>query len=120
MAKSSRIRIKRIYEPPSPQNGLCSLVDRLWPRGLKKEARKLDGWPKKIAPSAAPRRWFGHDPAHWQEFQRRYSDELDDKLDACRVLVKQARNKTVSLLYAARDPEHNHALVLQAYLEQLH
>lgn len=117
--KSLRICVKRIYDPPRPQDGLRFLVDRLWPRGLKKEACHLDDWLKELAPSTALRRWFGHDPARWQEFQRRYFAELDERPDACRTLAEQARKKTVTLLYAARDPEHNHALALKTYLEQI-
>lgn len=118
MAKSLRLRVKRIYEPPSPRDGLRFLVDRLWPRGLKKEACKLDGWLKDIAPSAELRRWFGHDPARWEEFQQRYFEQLDERPDTCLALAEQARKKTVTLLYAARDCEHNHAVALRAYLQQ--
>jgi len=118
MAKPLRLRIKRIYEPPSPQDGLRYLVDRLWPRGLKTEACELDGWLKEVAPSDKLRRWFGHDPARSEEFQRRYFEELDERPDACKAITEQARNKTVTLLYAARDSEHNHALALMTYLQR--
>ncbi len=113
------LHIKRIYEPPSPHDGLRLLVDRLWPRGLNKETCKLDGWLREVAPSDALRRWFGHDPARWREFQRRYFDELDRNPEPCRAIVRQAQDETVTLLYAARDPAHNHALALRAYLERL-
>jgi uncharacterized protein YeaO (DUF488 family) len=115
MAKSPGIHVKRIYEPPDPADGLRFLVDRLWPRGLKKEACVLDGWLKELAPSDALRRWFQHDPARWKEFQRRYFKELDERPDACRAI---ARNKMVTLLYAARDEKHNQAVALKAYLRR--
>lgn len=119
MAKRLQIRTKRIYEPPSKEDGLRYLVDRLWPRGLKKEDCRLDGWLKEFAPSASLRRYFGHEPARWEEFQRRYERELDQRSDACQELVRQARKRPVTLLYAARDAEHNNAVVLQTYLERL-
>lgn len=118
-ARPLRIRIQRIYEPAVPSDGLRFLVDRLWPRGLKKEDCRLDGWLKELAPSAALRRWFGHDPARWQQFLRRYFAELDERPDACRALAEQARKKTVTLLYAARDRQHNHALALKTHLERI-
>jgi uncharacterized protein YeaO (DUF488 family) len=118
MAKSVHLRVKRIYEPSSPQDGLRFLVDRLWPRGLKRESCELDGWLKEVAPSDKLRRWFGHDPARWDEFQRRYFDELDARQDAWGAIVELARKKTVTLLYGARDPEHNHAQALKTYLQR--
>jgi uncharacterized protein YeaO (DUF488 family) len=120
MATSLRLRVKRIYDSPSPQDGHRFLVDRLWPRGLKKEACELDGWLKEVAPSDGLRRRFGHDPAHWDEFQRRYFEELEKQPDACREIVEKARSKTVTLLYAARDTEHNNAVALKMYLEKSH
>ncbi len=117
--KSGPFRIKRIYEPPSPQDGLRILVDRLWPRGMKKEDCRLDGWLKELAPSAKLRKWFGHDPARWLQFQRRYFDELKEQTDACQALLKQARQSTVTLLYGARDPDHNQAVALKTYLERI-
>jgi uncharacterized protein YeaO (DUF488 family) len=112
------IKIKRIYDPASPEDGLRFLVDRLWPRGLNKSSVKLDGWLKDLAPSDELRKWFGHDPARWQEFQRRYFAELD-KIPAARENLQAAdRLGTVTLLYAARDLEHNNAIALKSYLDK--
>lgn len=119
MAKSLRLRVKRVYDPPSPQDGLRFLVDRLWPRGLKKEECRLDGWLKEIAPSAALRRWFGHDPGRWEEFRQRYFEELRQRPEACRDIAEKAQSRTVTLLFAARDAKHNNAVALQSYLEEL-
>jgi uncharacterized protein YeaO (DUF488 family) len=92
------------------------LVDRLWPRGIKKDECRLDGWLKELAPTDELRRWFGHDPSLWEEFQRRYTQELSTNSEACRDLARQARKNTVTLLYGARDREHNQALVLKSYV----
>jgi uncharacterized protein YeaO (DUF488 family) len=118
MAKSPQLRIKRIYDAPSSHDGFRTLVDRLWPRGVKKADARLDAWLKEIAPSEKLRRWFGHDAARWDEFQQRYFEELKQRLDVCEALVERARKQTVTLLYAARDPAHNHALALQTYLRR--
>jgi uncharacterized protein YeaO (DUF488 family) len=118
MARALRLRTRRIYELADPRDGARLLVDRLWPRGLKKEDCRLDGWLKDLAPSAALRRWFGHDPARWEAFQRKYFQELDAQPDACRAVADTARQQTVTLLYAARDAEHNNARALQTYLEE--
>lgn len=117
MTKKPRLRIKRIYEEPSAEDGIRILVDRLWPRGIKKDAAKLDEWAKEIAPSDALRRWYGHDTNRWREFQRRYTAELRKNDDVCRKIVQRAKKETVTLLYGARDPEHNQATVLKEYLE---
>ncbi|GIW52362.1 MAG: hypothetical protein KatS3mg081_1717 [Gemmatimonadales bacterium] len=111
------IRVKRVYEPPVPQDGARFLVDRLWPRGLKKETLRLDGWFKELAPSDRLRRWFAHQPGRWQEFRRRYFAELDRNESAWKPLLEAARRGTVTLLYAARDAEHNNAVALKEYLE---
>lgn len=111
------IKLKRAYEAPSRQDGFRVLVDRLWPRGIKKEEARLDLWLKEVAPSPALRTWFAHDPAKWQEFQRRYRAELADKEDALEVLRAKSRHGVVTLVYAARDEEHNGALVLKSVLE---
>jgi uncharacterized protein YeaO (DUF488 family) len=109
-------KIKRVYEDASPTDGRRILVDRLWPRGLKKTDAALDGWMKEVAPSVSLRRWFGHDPARFAEFERRYKVELarSAALDELRKLGKKRR---VTLLYAARDPHVNHALVLKSVLQ---
>ena len=112
------IRIKRVYDPPDHADGARFLVERLWPRGMKKEALQLDGWLKEVAPSDALRRWFGHDPARWEEFQRRYFAELEHKPTAWQPIVEAARRGHVTLLYSARDTERNNAVALKAYLER--
>ena len=109
-------RIKRIYEAPVSQDGIRVLVDRLWPRGVRKQVAKLDYWMKDVAPSTPLRRWFGHLPERFSEFSRRYKHELqtDAALDE---LQKLGRRKVVTLLYGARDPVINHAIVLQSALQ---
>jgi uncharacterized protein YeaO (DUF488 family) len=111
------IQTRRVYETPEPSDGTRFLVERLWPRGMKKEALKLDGWLKEVAPSAELRRWFGHDPAKWEEFRRRYFAELDQHPEAWQPIQEAARRGTVTLLYSARDTAHNSAVALKAYLE---
>ncbi len=111
------IRVRRVYEPPTPDDGARFLVDRLWPRGVTKEALRLDGWLKDAAPSDALRRWFGHDPARWDEFQRRYRDELNGRPEAWRPVVEAARRGDVTLLFGARDTDHNNAVALKVYLD---
>ena len=113
------IRIKRVYDPPGDQDGARVLVDRLWPRGLGKEAAALTLWLKEVAPSPALRTWFGHDPARWEEFRRRYLAELAGNGDeALGRLLALARHEPVTLLYAAHDTAHNNAVVLAAYLSE--
>lgn len=111
------IKVKRVYEPPEADDGSRFLVDRIWPRGLKKAELRLDGWLKELAPSRELRRWFGHDPARWDEFQRRYATELGDHPDDVRMLLDASLHGTVSLLYGARDTEHNNAVALKSYLD---
>ncbi len=112
----SHLRLKRAYEPTSPDDGARILIDRLWPRGLSKEKAALDEWMKEIAPSTELRQWFGHDPERWPEFQRRYRAELrqhTEELDRIRALAKKQR---VTLVYSAHDEEHNDAIVLKDVL----
>jgi uncharacterized protein YeaO (DUF488 family) len=111
------IRIKRVYEPVDPDDGIRVLVDRLWPRGISKEQVRLGIWQKDIAPSNKLRKWFNHDLARWDEFRRRYFAELDSNPDAWRPLLELAYSGNVTLLYSARDNEHNNAAVLKDYLE---
>ena len=110
------IHLKRVYEEPSSNDGLRVLVERLWPRGLTKERAAVDLWLKDVAPSPELREWFGHNPARWEQFQERYRQELREKKDAVRLLKQKAKEGTVTLVYAARDEEHNGALVLQRFL----
>ena len=111
------IRLKRVYEKPSRTDGLRILVDRLWPRGLTKQRAAVTLWLKDVAPSAELRKWFGHDPARWKGFQARYRKELAGRKDALKLLRQKARERTVTLLYGARDEEHNEARVLKKVLE---
>jgi len=111
------IAVKRVYEPPAKSDGYRVLIDRLWPRGLKKEDVPLDQWAKELAPSSALRQWFGHDPARWESFRQRYAGELDKLTEHWHPLAERAAKHAVTLLYGARDEEHNNAVVLKAYLE---
>src|SRR5262245_16409816 len=112
------IQIKRAYEPATAEDGARFLVDRLWPRGLTKEALELEGWLKDLAPSDQLRRWFNHDPAKWDEFQRRYFAELDEMPNAVQAFLDAARHRDVTLVFGARDTEHNHAVALKNYLSR--
>jgi uncharacterized protein YeaO (DUF488 family) len=111
------IKIKRVYESFSSQDGFRILVDRLWPRGLSKESAKIDLWSKEVAPSDTLRKWFSHDPKRWQEFKRRYQEELVEKKGPIsEIKSMEKEKKKVTLLYAAKDTEHNNAVVLQEYM----
>jgi uncharacterized protein YeaO (DUF488 family) len=111
------IQVKRVYEPRAKTDGTRWLVERLWPRGVKKEALRMEAWLKAVAPSDALRKWFAHDPRKWAEFQRRYAKELDADPAAWQPLLGAAREGDITLLYSARDTEHNNAVALKAYLE---
>ncbi len=113
---ASRLRLKRAYEPVAPDDGIRILVDRLWPRGLSKEKASLDEWEKDIAPSTELRKWFGHDPGRWTEFQRRYRAELRQHADTLKRIRELATAHTVTLVYGAKDEEHNDAVVLKDVL----
>jgi uncharacterized protein YeaO (DUF488 family) len=113
---ASRVRLRRVYEPPSPEDGVRVLVDRLWPRGLSKAAASVDRWMKDIAPSAELRKWFGHDPERWPEFRQRYTAELRRQTGAVDELRELSRHGTVTLVFGARDEEHNDAVVLRDIL----
>lgn len=110
------IRLKRAYEPAEPGDGRRFLVDRLWPRGVRKEALPLDAWLKDVAPSPALRTWFAHDPARWEEFRRRYLAELRANDAALAPIRAAARRGTVTLVYSTRDPERNSAAILRDHL----
>lgn len=112
------IRIKRVYEPVEPADGKRFLVERLWPRGIRKESLRMTGWIKDAAPSHALRRWFSHDPARWREFQRRYRAELRGHREALRPLLEAAAGGDVTLLFSSHDLEHNNAVVLQDFLQE--
>ncbi len=112
------IHLKRAYEEPSPDDGERVLVERLWPRGLTKARAAVDLWLKDVSPSPELRRWFGHDPAKWEEFERRYRRELEGNPEAIELLRRKAERGTLTLVYAARDTEHNSALLLKELLER--
>jgi uncharacterized protein YeaO (DUF488 family) len=111
------IQLKRVYEKPSRKDGLRILVDRLWPRGLTKEHAAVNLWLKDVAPSTQLRKWFGHDAARWKEFQTRYRKELRSNKEPIELLKQKSKEHTVTLVYGARDEEHNEALVLKKILE---
>jgi uncharacterized protein YeaO (DUF488 family) len=111
------IQLKRVYETPSRKDGWRVLVDRLWPRGLTKERAAVDLWLKDVAPSTELRQWFGHDPAKWKGFQARYRKELKQKKDALKLLKQKSKERAVTLVYGARDKDHNEALVLKSVLD---
>ena len=111
-------KLKRAYDDPEASDGPRYLVDRIWPRGVKKDALKLDGWIKDVAPSSELRRWFGHDPQKWAEFRKRYFAELDKKPEAWRPLLDAGRKGTVTLVYSAQDSQHNNAVALAEYLRR--
>ena len=111
-----KILVKRIYAPATKFDGFRVLVDRLWPRGISKSDAKLDLWLPDIGPSSALRQWFNHDSARWEEFQRRYQAELKDKKELVAELKGQANKGTVTLLYSAKDEQHNQAIALRSFL----
>ncbi|MFP3220326.1 MAG: DUF488 domain-containing protein [Candidatus Marsarchaeota archaeon] len=111
------IRTKRVYEPPSPDDGKRVFVERLWPRGMKKEELKIDYWDKEVAPSTELRKWFSHDPAKWEEFKKRYWDELKGN-PRVEELREWGRRGTLTLLFSAKDKDRNSAIALKEYLER--
>ncbi|MBK3744785.1 DUF488 domain-containing protein [Paraburkholderia aspalathi] len=113
------IKIKRIYEPTSPDDGFRVLVDRVWPRGMTKQAASIDLWLKDIAPTTALRKWFNHEPANWPLFQRRYNDELAEQTAILQDLLQRSAGRDLTLLYSAKDTQHNQALVLADVLLKL-
>ncbi len=113
------IRTKRIYDPPGSQDGYRILIDRLWPRGISKDKARIDEWRKELAPSDRLRKWFNHEPEKWDEFRRRYHEELRPKIKEVKELAQRQRPKTITLLYGARDEEHNNAVALKELLERL-
>lgn len=113
------ILLKRAYEPFSSNDGFRILVDRLWPRGIAKDAAHVDLWLKEIAPSTSLRQWFGHDPAKWEEFRHRYREELQHNPEAVAQIREHLRSGAVTLVYGAKDEQHNQAVVLKEYLEAL-
>ena len=112
------VRIKRIYDAPSTDDGYRVLVDRVWPRGVSKKEVRLDRWLKEIAPSTELRRWFAHEPSRWSEFRRRYREELEESPALIQEVAEKARSGSVTLLFSARDQQHNQAVVLCEWLEE--
>jgi uncharacterized protein YeaO (DUF488 family) len=113
---ADHIRLKRAYEPPAPDDGIRILIDRLWPRGIKKTDAAIDEWMKEIAPSTALRKWFGHDPERWHEFRHRYQSEIGQhpsEFDRLRALAQRGR---ITLIFSAHDEAHNDAVVLKGLL----
>lgn len=112
------ISLKRAYDPVAPGDGKRYLVERLWPRGMRKESLRIEGWLKDVAPSTELRQWFSHDPAKWVEFRRRYFRELDAHPQAWEPILDAAYGKKVTLIYGTHDKEHNNAVALRHYLEK--
>jgi len=112
------IKVKRAYEKPTEDDGVRILVDRLWPRGLSKEKAEVDLWPKDIAPSNELRKWFSHDPTKWDEFKRRYFQELDNKSDLVALILNEAQKGVVTLLFGAKTVQFNNAVALKSYVEE--
>jgi uncharacterized protein YeaO (DUF488 family) len=112
------VRLKRAYEPAGPSDGYRVLIDRLWPRGVSRRQAKLDDWEKQLAPSPELRRWFGHEPRRFEEFRRRYTEELRDERPRLTALRRRAREGTLTLVYSAQDTEHNDAVVLAEVLRR--
>lgn len=114
-----KIGLKRAYDDPAGSDGERVLVDRIWPRGVARDDLRLGDWMKELAPSDGLRQWFGHDPDRWDEFQKRYIEELDSRADAVEQILAKCRAGTVTLIFGAKDTEHNNAVALKAYLERL-
>jgi uncharacterized protein YeaO (DUF488 family) len=112
------VRLKRVYDKPAKADGRRVLVDRIWPRGLTKKQARIDEWAKEIAPSDRLRKWFGHDPARWEEFNKRYAGELSKKREQAEQLARAAKKRTVTLLFGAKDINHNNAVALKEYLQR--
>jgi uncharacterized protein YeaO (DUF488 family) len=112
------LRIKRVYESPKREDGIRFLVERLWPRGIKKENLKMQAWLKDVSPSPDLRKWYSHDVTKWGEFQKKYLKELKGTPDAWQPILEAAKKGNVTLLYSAKDTEHNSALVLKEFLEE--
>lgn len=117
MKQPESIQCKRVYEDPARSDGYRVLVDGMWPRGIKKQALKLDEWRKELAPSAELRKWFGHDPERWAAFYQKFHAELHERRDALNALLRRCDGRPLTLLYAAKDTEHNNAVALKMFLD---
>jgi uncharacterized protein YeaO (DUF488 family) len=111
------LQIKRVYDEPSPEDGERVLVDRIWPRGLSKEKARVDRWEKELGPSTELRKWFGHEPAKFEEFAKRYREELKSQQGRIEELRSLSKKQAVTLVYGARDEQHNQAVVLQSVID---
>lgn len=111
------IRVKRAYDRPARSDGYRVLVDRIWPRGIAKDDLAIDTWLKDVAPSSGLRKWFGHDPERWERFKERYAGELDERSGIVEELLSRARSGRITLVFGAKDTEHNNAVALKDYLE---
>lgn len=111
------LQLKRVYDPDEPGDGTRLLIERLWPRGIRKADLRMDGWHKEAGPSSELRKWFSHDPAKWPEFERRYFAELDRRPDAWEPILDAAESGKVTLLYSSHDTEHNNAVALKRFLD---
>jgi uncharacterized protein YeaO (DUF488 family) len=111
------IQLKRVYEKPAPHDGIRFLIERLWPRGVRKTDVHMNGWQKEAGPSTELRKWFSHDPDKWVEFQQKYFAELKERPDAWEPILEAAKHGTVTLLYSSHDTEHNNAVALQRFIE---
>ncbi len=111
------IKVKRIYDPPSPDDGKRILIDRLWPRGMKKEEAHIDEWLKEISPSHGLRKWYSHDPAKWPEFKKRYRTEISDQTELLKRIKNEGKKGTVTLLFSTKELELNNAVALKEILE---
>jgi uncharacterized protein YeaO (DUF488 family) len=112
------LKIKRVYESAEASDGMRFLVERLWPRGIRKENLQMKAWLKEVAPSPSLRSWYAHDPGKWEQFQQRYRAELKSNPEAWQPILEESRRGDVTLLYSARDTEHNSALLLKSFLEE--
>ena len=111
------IKTRRIYDKPDTDDGFRILVDRIWPRGLKKNDAKIDLWQKDIAPSSTLRKWFNHDQSKWNEFKRRYYNELKDKQEIVKLFLEKAGQETITLLYSSKEEKYNNAIALKEFLD---
>jgi uncharacterized protein YeaO (DUF488 family) len=116
--RSSLIAIKRAYDNPAPQDGVRILIDRLWPRGVSKTELKLDAWPRELAPSTGLRKWYGHDPARFAEFRRRYKAELAERLEQLSALRAMVKGRAATLITATRELDLSHAEVMRSILQR--
>lgn len=112
------IKVKRVYDEPAKSDGLRVLVDRIWPRGLKRSDAQIDEWLREIAPSTSLRKWFKHDPNKWEQFKRKYATELEEHRDDVEKLARESGKRRVTLLFGAKDTAHSNAMALKEYLER--